>query len=213
MFTYFKSAIVNDTDSNGGVISGNQITNNQRNNLLPDVMLYEVIAGKTRYRKLFAIPDDPFIILDVFLKSPSLAMDKVLINTGTDDDTQAEADDYTLWKGSGTLKEALSAGMVTSLIVTSENEGEGFNAGDMIRLSDDTNEEFIRILSVTWAGYDATLECEIVTMIGNDYDVGTYISAVLEKGSGDICPLWVKEIVPANCLSYINNISRIKFLI
>jgi hypothetical protein len=211
-FAYFKSLTVNDSTANGGVISANQIINNQRNNVLPDVLLYEIVAGKVRYRKVFAVPEEPFISLNAFLKRPSLAMDKILIHAGSDDDTQAEADDYDLWKGSGILKEAIIAGLLTTFIVISENEGEGFNGGDYIRISDDTNEDFLRILSVTWDGYEATLECGIDSMIGNDYEAESYVSAIVERGSGETCPLWIKETIPINCLSYIDNISRIKFL-
>jgi hypothetical protein len=101
---------------------------------------------------------------------------------------------------------------LASLVVTSENEGEGYNAGDLVRISDGTNEDFIRVLSVAWNGYEATITPVSGTSIGSAYSSGAYVSAVLERGNGNVFAFWFKETIPMDIASYLNNLSRIEFL-
>jgi hypothetical protein len=139
-------------------------------------------------------------------------MDNALIRIATDTDTQADADGYTGWQGSGLLKTAISAGGITSLVVISENTGQGFNPCDLLYLSEGDNFDFIRIRSVTWAGYEATIIPVDNTFIGSDYSTAAYASAIIERGQRDDYAFWFKETIPMDIASHINNLNRLKFL-
>jgi hypothetical protein len=210
--TFYLPQTVSDAITNGGLRSEISFFTSYKNNILPDITKNNVINGLTRYRKFFCIYPDDLIYLRAYLAYPSLAMDNVLIRQGTLTDTQDEADDYTGWKGSGTLKNSLTVGEITSMVVTSENEGEGYNVGDLICLQGESEDDFIRSTGVTWDGYDATLSFASGTTIRQDYNAEACVSSIIERGAGNEYAFWIKETVPLDIASFINNVSRINFL-
>jgi hypothetical protein len=210
--TFFLPVNISDLSTNGGIRSGNYFTTAYKNNLLPDINKSEVITGLTRYRKFFVVPEETKMFMRVFFTYPSLALDKVLIHEATASDTQSEVDDYARWKGSGLLKESLTAGSITEVVLTSENEGEGYNIGDLICLIGENGNEYLRCSSVIWDGYEATLSFVSGTSIIQNYDAGTYVSAVVERGSANEYGFWIKETIPMDISSFLNNISRLDFL-
>lgn len=208
----FKSLKFNDDSDNGGIISETPIISNRKNNVLPDITSEEVSAGLTRYRKIFLVPEIQIPLFKIYLRHPSTSQDQALIRKATYTDTQDDADDYTLWKGSGTLQTSLTAGSISTIVVQSENTGAGFNPLDLIRLSDGTNEDFIRIYSVSWNGAIATLTCPSSSYLSYDFLSGSYVSSCIEKGVIDITAIWLKEVVPVDIAYHRNNINRIRFL-
>lgn len=209
--SYFKPLTINDSTANGGGFSGVPVINYRRNNLFPDVSTEEVIDGYTRYRKFFVIPNEKLTILQVFAL-PSYADDGMLLHLGTDIDTQADADDYTGWKGAGTLLAALSAGLATTISVQAEYPGIGFNDNDLIRIGDDENEDFIRIKTVAWSGRTATLTMMPFQYITSSYLIGDNASALIEISALITSQaIWVKEMVPEDIKSYMNSLTRLTF--
>jgi hypothetical protein len=208
---FFLPQTINDLDGNGGIRAGVSFYSAYKNNLLPDISKSEVDSGFVRYRKFFAVSDYNISLLRAYLSQPSSAMDNVLIHTATDTDTQVEADDYTRWKGSGILKTSVIAGELASLVVTSENEGEGFNPLDLVIISSGNNKELIRIKSVSWNGFEATITPVNDTFLGSGYSSGAYVSACIERGAVTTPAFWFKETIPRCIASHINNISRLKF--
>jgi hypothetical protein len=209
--SYFKPLTVNDSIANGGSFSGNPVINYRRNNLFPDVSTEEVIDGYTRYRKFFIIPNEKLTIIQAFAL-PSTADDAMLIRLGTDTDTQAEADDYTGWKGAGALLAALSVGLVTTISVQAEYPGVGFNDNDLIRIGDDENEDFVRVKTVSWSGRIATMTMMPFQYITSSYLIGDNASALVEISALITSQaIWIKEMIPEDIQSYMNNLTRLTF--
>ena len=210
---FFHAVKNSDLDDNGGILDISPILTNKKNNLLLDVTPDEVSEGLIRYRKLFLILQRELPFLKIYLSQPSTGSDNLLIHSGTDTDTQEDAESYISWKGSGTLYTPLSAGDITSIVVQSKNEGEGFNPFDIIRLSDGINEDFVRINAVSWVDDIATMTCISDSYLNYDYPVGSYISACIEKGVCSITPIWVKEVIPQDIFYYRSSINRLKILL
>ena len=130
-FKVYKSLVITNTTANGGGISSNEVVDNVVNNGFSNVTDAERQAGGTRYRKFFLknINSLNIALLSVaaFLGSISSAADYFQIIAGNDTDTQAEADDYTAWKGTGYLDTGISAGG-TSLVVNYETSSGVANA-------------------------------------------------------------------------------------
>lgn len=133
---FYKSSVITNDTTNGGVISANEITDNIINNLFPDLTDAERTAGGTRYRKLFTKNTNSNDIaiegVAAYIGCPSFAGDAMLIKAGTDTDTQAAADDYTSWSSAGTLNAGVSAA-ATELVVNFETAA-GVYDDDVIRI-------------------------------------------------------------------------------
>lgn len=191
---FYKSATVNDTDDNGGVMSDNEITDNVKNNLWPDVPQGERVAGSTKYRKIFIkIANDADLALvdpRIFVETHTPGDDRVLIFPGTQSDTQADIVTPRLY-GCGPLDADVSIG-ATSLAVNTEAAADAiFLSGDLIRVSDKTsvddangNEEFIRLAAtnaVAWNGNKATLTFDAGQSLANAYTAtATRVASVIE---------------------------------
>jgi hypothetical protein len=188
---FFKPQTINDDDDNGGRIIAAPVVSE----FMPNIPQSEIDTGSVHYRKLFIIPEVEIPFLKIYAL-PTDAGDILQLVQGTDDDTQADAELYAGWKGTGTLKTGLSAGVITTLSVQSETAGAGYNALDLLRISDGINEEFVRVLSVSWSGKTATITLMGDTFIGNDYAVGSIVSACVERGLIGINSVWIKETVP-----------------
>jgi hypothetical protein len=210
MLSFLKSSVINDGDTNGGIVSNIPIPNYQRNNFLPNVSQPETESGFIRHRKLFVVPDQELIALKCLIL-PSTACDASLICQGTEDDTQVDATAYISWKGSGTLRDSLSAGALSSFTIISENEGIGFNPGDLLRIADDNNEDYARLMSVSWNGYIATLTFGILQLVAHDYITGAFVSSCVELSNVTSQALWFKETVYADTGMYINNLNQMIF--
>lgn len=212
MIGYLKPIVNNDSADNGGIASEVPVLNSIKNNVFPDISSDEVDSGVTRYRKIFITPVMQLPYLRIYLRHPSTSQDQMLINNALEyGDTQADAENYLFWKGAGTLNTALSTGAIAEIIVNAEVAGYGFNPLDLVRISDGTNEQFIRIYDVSWNGNIATLSLPSGSIAAHDFATGSYVSAVIEKGIMDMEAIWMKEIVPADIAYSLANINRIRF--
>lgn len=201
---YFKSTVTNDKDENGGVISITPILDNIVGSFLPNISIKQAKSGITRARKLFELYD-PQLPLRIFFKHLT-SVDKVLIHKATENDTWEDAQDYTGWKGNGKLLIALDdSEEITSIQVKSENEGIGFNPLDLICISDDTNEEYIRIKSVSWNGDIATILPFPGIYLLYSYAINSKVLACIERGLAIQTVIWIKQIIDANSPYKSNN--------
>jgi len=185
----YKSVTVSDGDTNGGRMSYNLISSNVLNNLFANVTQSERTAGATKYRKVFFknknASNETGTNSRIWISLRSLGGDYFRLKAGTDTDTQAEADDYTGWLGTGYLSQTLSIDSTTITAVF--DNADGVYNGSIIRLCDNSGgEEFLTVKSsegVSWNGNTAT----IITTSGAR---GTYpasqnclVSGVIDLGS------------------------------
>ena len=196
----YKSATVNDTNSNGGVMSTTEVADGIKNNVWPDVPQAERVAGSIKYRKTFikVANDDDLVLVDprIFIETHTPGDDTIVLMAGTQTDTQAEADDYTRFYGAGDLDANVSAGASTIDVNVENGNTSGadeiFQNGDLIRISDKAsvdagtgNTEFLRLdatTGVSWNGNKATLTFESGVTLDNAYVTGDTprIASVLE---------------------------------
>jgi hypothetical protein len=194
-----KPANINDTTANGGRMSATDVADGVKNNVWPDVSQAERTAGSVKYRKLFIkiANDDDLALIDpkIFIETHTPGDDTIVMMAGTQTDTQAEADDYTRFYGTGDLDADVSSG-VSSLAVNVEsgNSSAGdnvFQNGDLIRVSSQdgvdnpTGEtEFLRLdasSGVSWNGDKATLTFDTGVTLANSYTAAsTRIASVIE---------------------------------
>ena len=200
-----KPVTVNDTTANGGRMSATEVADGVKNNVWPDVPQAERTAGSVKYRKLFIkiANDDDLALIDpkIFIETHTPGDDTIVLMAGTQTDTQAQADDYTRFYGTGDLDADVSSG-VSSIAVNVEpgNASGGdniFQNGDLIRISSQdgvdspTGEtEFLRLdasSGVSWNGNKATLTFESGVTLANGYTAAnTRVGSVLETADIEV---------------------------
>ncbi|MBF0453266.1 MAG: hypothetical protein HQL72_00440 [Magnetococcales bacterium] len=199
---WYKPALINDTATNGGTLSNSEIPDGVKNNVWPDVPQVERTAGSIKYRKSFikVANDDDLTLIDpkLFIETQTPGDDSIVLMSGTQTDTQGDADDYTRFYGAGTL-DANVAALDTGITVNVEpgNSAAGhaiFQNGDLIRISNQTsiddpsgNSEFLRLAAtggVSWNGDQATLTLASGVALANSYLSGsTKVASVLEAAN------------------------------
>jgi hypothetical protein len=200
-----KPANINDTTANGGRMSATDVADGVKNNIWPDVPQAERTAGSVKYRKLFIkiANDDDLALIDpkIFIETHTPGDDTIVMMAGTQTDTQAEADDYTRFYGTGDLDADISSG-VSSIAVNVEpgNASAGdnvFQNGDLIRVSSQdgvdnpTGEtEFLRLdasTGVSWNGDKATLTFDTGVTLANSYTAAnTRVASVIEATNVEV---------------------------
>ncbi len=194
---WYKSAVVNDTPNNGGVMSSNEIADGVKNNVWPDASPDERAAGSVKYRKTFikvANEDNLTLITPkIFIETPTHGDDSVVLVAGTQTDTQSEAVGYTQFFGSGYLLRDVAAGDATLDVIVEDGNGqtdhEIFWDGVLVRISDqaggDGNSEFVRLAdsnAVSWNGNQATLTFETGVSLTHAYLASdTKVASVIES--------------------------------
>lgn len=159
-----KSAVITDTDANGGRMTKNAVANNSRNGMFPNFSISERTAGAIRRRKFFVhvANDDDLPLLDGLLSvtKPTLAGDRVTIFAATWDDAQADIPASPDRYGAATLSGNHAAGLGT-LSVTLEDAGQViFRVGDQVRIwdgDDPDSGEIHTVTAVSKTGTAATL--------------------------------------------------------
>ncbi|MEO5346689.1 MAG: hypothetical protein H7834_09975 [Magnetococcus sp. YQC-9] len=203
--TYRKSATVNDTTANGGVMGDTTalITNNVAENVWPHIPEAERLTGSTKYRKVFVriapATTTKASNTRVFLDKHTPGDDRILLAwagnlLASQTDTQAEAVGYIRFYGGADLNANAAAG-ASSLSVTVEHVADAiFRDNDLIRITNKTTfnatsgaEEFVRLAStnaVLWNGNTATLTLAPGVTLTNAYTVaeGTRVQSVIEVG-------------------------------
>ena len=200
-----KSTTVNDTTSNGGRMSATDVADGVKNNVWPDVPQAERTAGSVKYRKLFIkiANDDDLALIDpkVFIETHTPGDDTIVMMAGTQTDTQAEADDYSRFYGTGDLDADVNSGVSSIAVnVESGNASAGdnvFQNDDLIRISSQdgvdnpTGEtEFLRLdasSGVSWNGDKATLTFDTGVTLANTYTAAnTRVGSVIEASNIEV---------------------------
>ena len=184
--SFWKSAVNNDTVSNGGVISTTQIVSGVLNNAFPNVSNANRIAGITRYRKQFlrnrSTTDLGIISGEVYINTRSTGDDYYRLKAGTDTDTQASLTG-TGWAGTGLL--AVSAGSGESELQVTYDAADGIFSGEAldVLIYDGTNEVKRRVLGTpAWNGNTATFT--ISEALGYNFaSAATTVASLVSLGS------------------------------
>ena len=196
---WYRSSAVNDTVSNGGRLSAQEVPDGVKNNVWPDVPQSERTAGSTKYRKTFIKVDNDadltLISPRIFVETQTPGDDSVVLMAGTQTDTQGDATAYTRFFGTGDLDSDASVTDTTLTVNVEPGNASGgheiFQNGDLIRISDKTsvdaasgNVEHLRLANpdgVSWNGDQATLTFEAGSAITAAYlAANTRVASVIE---------------------------------
>lgn len=138
-----RSAVVNDTSTNGGGLSVNEVQSGANGNLFPNVTQAQRTAGITQYRKMFFKNANAANLTlfnsMVFQDSNTPAADSIVFWKGTKTDTQNNFASNGRKYGAGLLA-ANAAQNAVNLVITVENGAVPvFVSGDTIRITNKAN--------------------------------------------------------------------------
>jgi len=166
----YAATVNSDADANGGRLSANEVIDNAKNNMLPDVSQASRTTGRIQYRKFFAKVDNQDNLalrsVQLYVKTHTPGDDRIAIFTGTQRDTQADISSPDLY-GCAPLKTNASA-TDTSFTVTLEADEILFRTGDTVMITDGTNTEVFENVTVAKTSLDVE-----ITLDGSDELVGT----------------------------------------
>lgn len=201
----YKSTTVNDTDSNGGAISATEIVSDTANNMFPNITDEERTTGGTRYRKGFVKNTNvttAFNNVYRYISELSDAADYFRQKAGTPTDTQADADDYTDWAGSGLLNSGISAGATT--LVVDYDAADGVYDTSVLAIVDGTDTEYVTVSgSPSWTGNQA--EITLAAGTAKAHTSGVVIATMIPLGNiaaEGAAAYWVKQTWAAGVASY-----------
>lgn len=184
----YKSAVVNDTSTNGGKMSSVLIPSGVRGNLFPDVHEDERLSGIVRWRKLFVKieNDDDLIAANVrfFMKNPTPAQDYCFFIEATQTNTQGNITGSERKYGAGSLHSDVSAGGTTIVVDVEDPSLNIFaSTGNTIWLSDGTNEEYHENVSASLSSSQYTLTLATGDSLQNSYSTtnDTKVASVFER--------------------------------
>lgn len=195
----YKSSVINDTTTNGGYMSANQVVSGVSNNVFPNVFKADRLAGLTTYRKIFCKVandnDETLYNPQIWLDIETPGDDWVTFFAGTQTDTQGTwpTGDTATKYGCGHLYSDITATDTTIYVVVENSALESgtdviFRTGDTIRITNKstissptgTEEEHV-IDTVTDSGTYLTITLDGTSM-GNDYTIaqGTRVMSIYE---------------------------------
>jgi len=183
---FYKAENNNDAIGNGGNIGITEIVDSTLNNLFPNVSSADRVAGKTRYRKMFMRNENTEDLTlenaEIWIGSKSSADDYFQLKSGTDIDTQAEADDYEDWAGVGTLHAPVGSGE-TALVVDYDTDSGVFPGEAVtVHVDDGFNEVDVDVVGTpSWVGNRATFN--ISGELGYNFSADTtVVSTIADLG-------------------------------
>ena len=180
---FYESAVMDDTASNGGLMSATKLTSGVSQNVWPNVLKAERDAGSTKYRKVFvkvSNDDDLTLISPMFwLDNPTDGDDWMAMFVGTQTDTQSGISSPRLY-GCAVLNADVSSGSGTLTVNVEDSTlaSEIFKDGDKVRLTDmDTptsttgNEEYLTITGAPTVANGTEVTMSFTTNTTNSYTV------------------------------------------
>ena len=186
----YKSIVVDDTGSNGGRMSSNEIVDAVKNNIWPDIPQSERTAGSTKYRKVFLkianVDDLTLVSPQVFVETFTPGDDSVSIFPATVDDIQSDLTGSERLYGGGQLATTTAAVDTTITVDTEGVAFDHFQDGDTIRVSDkpDVNGAGNEVFAVITGAPVYTVDQCVITLtaaIGVIFtDVDTRVCSVIE---------------------------------
>lgn len=211
---YVKSNIVNQTLANGGGMSSNVIANRTLNGFLPIASPTQYTSGVTLYSKEFVWNKNTSnktaysVLYSLFFTTTS--GDKFLGCVGTQTDTQAEADDYTTWRGAGRLDSMIIAGATSLSILFPSTEFAVVN-GDIIII--DSNfmlsqaiASDVTVFDAVWFDGSEWVRMTAPSIDPDEYLYGTYMGNNVVysiNSSGHL------EYLTVSSSSWVNNVCTI----
>ena len=175
---------------NGGRMSTTAITSGVKNNIFPDVSQAQRAAGITQFRKAFihVASSSNIELLDgrVFISQVTPADDWVTIHPGTQTDTEDQITGRA-YGAAPLVTDAEATDQV--LLIAMEwlptvSALEPFQAGDIIRIADGTNEEWHEIDAVVADSSNNFLEVTLVGELAHAFDADdTLVSSCIEAAS------------------------------
>jgi len=141
---FYKAVTINDTASNGGLLSAQAYTSNAAANMFPNVQKAEIDSGSTKYRKMHIknsnALEEALLSPKVWLDSPTPADDWITFFAATESDTQANITGTEQKYGSAFVSVDAIAGTYVIVVEVEDSSLTGIFADGMnIRLSDMTN--------------------------------------------------------------------------
>ena len=184
----YKSAVVTNDNSNGGRMSANEIATAVKNAIFPDVSEAQRTAGFSDQRKVFfkVANDADLQATNAKLRIPNVTPGgtRMTMSLGDQTNTQGDLTGSERKYGVGVLNADVIAG-ATTLVVDAE-PGSGadliFQAGDLLWLTDGTNEEYVTIDAggVSWATDQATITLTAGTLNAYAAATPTRVASVIE---------------------------------
>jgi len=190
---------VTNTGAHGGRMGNTQIVSNASENVFRNKSSAERAAGVIEYKKVFAKAADDadasLVVCKAFLNKPLEGDDWCTIFAGTQTDVLSSITDWDT--GADTKTKYGVAAVTTDVVLGSRtikvtvknakllaaSDDKIFRVGDMVRLANDSNSEFLEIAALA----ESSLEITVTTTadISRAYTVATNsrLSSVLEIGT------------------------------
>lgn len=207
---FYKPATVNDTSSNGGIMStlaADYLTSGGSQITFANVLASERASGSTKYRKVFMkVANDSDLTLSnpqVWLDAPTGADDWVVFFAGTQTDTQGDIGSPRIY-GAADLKTSITGGATSTIVVTVEDTTVTgmFADGDTIRITDMTdptsgtgNEEFLTVTGTpSVSGDEVTIT--VTSNVAASYTAGSAWVQSIYSTSDVVCSVdnWVETL-------------------
>jgi hypothetical protein len=187
---YYASAVVNDTASNGGRISANEVVSGSSNVFWPNVPEGDLSAGVTQWRKGFVRVDnaanETASVLRVGLWRPTPGDDVLYLALGTQTNIQSAFGSPDLY-GVGQLNAPVTTGANEITVLVEDGAVPIFRDGGLIRISNETGLGTGGTAEVHTINGVPSVSGEEVTItltgtLANDYSsTNTYVASLIHQ--------------------------------
>lgn len=187
---YYASAVVNDTNSNGGRISANEVVSGSSNSFWPNVPEGDLSAGVTQWRKGFVRVDnaanETASVLRVGLWRPTPGDDAIYLALGTQTNIQSAFGSPDLY-GVGQLNASVTTGGNEIAVLVEDGAVPIFRNGGLIRISNETSFGSGGTAEVHTINGAPSVVGDVVTItltgtLANDYsNTNTYVSSLIHQ--------------------------------
>jgi hypothetical protein len=187
---YYASAVVNDTASNGGRISANEVVSGSSNVFWPNVPEGDLSAGVTQWRKGFVRVDnaanETASVLRVGLWRPTPGDDELYLALGTQTNIQSAFGSPDLY-GVGQLNASVTTGANEIAVLVEDGAVPIFRNGELIRISNETGLGTGGTAEVHTINGAPSVVGDVVTItltgtLANDYsNTNTYVASLIHQ--------------------------------
>jgi hypothetical protein len=187
---YYASAVVNDTGSNGGRISANEVVSGSSNAFWPNVPEGDLSAGITQWRKGFVRVDnaanETASVLRVGLWRPTPGDDMIYLALGTQTNIQSAFGSPDLY-GVGQLNTSVTTGGNQIAVLVEDGAVIIFRNGGLIRISNETSFGTGGTAEVHTINGAPSVVGNVVTItitgtLANDYsNTNTYVASLIHQ--------------------------------
>ena len=189
---YYASATVNDTSSNGGRISANEVVSGGSNTWWPNVPEADLTTGKTQWRKGFVRVDnaanETASVLRVGLWRPTTGDDELYLALGSQTNIQSGFGSPNLY-GCGKLNSSVLTGASSIDVLVEDGTVIIFRNGEKIRISNETSlgsggTAEVHVINGTPSVAGDVVTITLTGTLANDYSsTNTYVASLIETTS------------------------------